>query len=200
MTNAKIHLQLGIPESQRKQAAQLFDHAFESKFSLAVRDPQKRLKLLEDSLMLRFAIVAIADQQLVGLAGFQTTQGSMTEGLTLRRMFQHLGIFQGAWALLVFSFFYREVSTPQELLMDGIAVEQSMRGQGIGTQLLNELKQYATQQGYSHICLDVIETNPRAKRLYERHGFVATKVKHFGYLRWLLGFGAATRMEYRVAS
>lgn len=67
--------------------------------------------------------------------------------------------------------------------MDGIAVKQDMRGKGIGTKLLDELKQYARDNGFSSIRLDVIDTNPAARRLYERQGFVLTRTGYFGYLR-----------------
>ena len=79
--------------------------------------------------------------------------------------------------------------------MDGIVVHPEMRGQGIGTRLLSELNAFACQEGYNKIRLDVIDTNPAARRFYERNGFVATKTEHFGYLRWLLGFGASTTMN-----
>ena len=69
-----------------------------------------------------------------------------------------------------------------------------MRGRGIGTQLFERLRAYASEHGYASIRLDVIDTNPGARRLYERLGFEATKTERFGYLRWLLGFGAATTM------
>ena len=81
-----------------------------------------------------------------------------------------------------------------QLLMDGIAVRQDARGRGIGTRLLDEFKAYGREHGYANIRLDVIDTNPGARRLYERLGFVATKTEHFEYLRWFLGFGASTTM------
>jgi hypothetical protein len=34
--------------------------------------------------------------------------------------------------------------------------------------------------------------------LYEREGFVSTKTEHFGYLRRILGYGAATTMVYEL--
>lgn len=84
-------------------------------------------------------------------------------------------------------------------MMDGITVHREMRGLGIGTRLLDEIKRYARENGYSSVRLDVIDTNPGARRLYEREGFVATKTEHFGYLRRILGFGAATTMVYKIA-
>lgn len=193
----EIHYQFGIPESLRNEAAQLYDEAFGAKFSVAVKNPQKRLSLIADSLAVPFAVVAIAEGKLVGLAGFQTPSGALTQDMTARKLFQHLGPLGGAWAATVFSLYERKLQK-SELLMDGIVVSQAMRGHGIGTRLLEELKQYASAQGFSHIRLDVIDTNPAAKRLYERQGFVPTRTEHFGYLRWFLGFGASTTMLFQV--
>ena len=193
----EIQYQLGIPDSLRKDAAQLYDEAFGEKFSVAVRNREKRLRLLADSLLLPFAVAAIANGRLVGLAGFQTPQGALTKGITSKKLFRQLGLLRGAWAAIIFSLYDRKPKQ-SELLMDGIAVKQEARGKGIGTGLLNELKQYARDNGYSQIRLDVIDTNPAARRLYDRQGFIATRTEHFGFLRKLLGFGASTTMVFQV--
>ncbi|MHC4457099.1 MAG: hypothetical protein ACYS0I_08400 [Planctomycetota bacterium] len=80
----EIQYQFGIPESLRNDAAQLYDEAFGAKFSVAVRNQRKRLLLLADSLLLPFSVAAIANGKLVGLAGFQTPQGALTKGITIR--------------------------------------------------------------------------------------------------------------------
>ena len=193
----EVHYQFGIPEPLRHDAAQLYDQAFGAKFSVVIRDKEKRQQLLSDSLLLPFSAVAIANGKLVGLAGFHTPQGSLTKGITARRLFQHLGPLGGAWAAIVFGLYERELKG-SELLMDGIAVSQEMRGHGIGTKLLDNLKRYACENGFSHIRLDVIDTNPAARRLYERQGFTPTRTEHFGCLRRLLGFGASTTMVFQV--
>ena len=40
----------------------------------------------------------------------------------------------------------------------------------------------------------MIETNPRARALYEREGFIATRTDRLGLLRYAFGFDAATTM------
>ena len=193
----EIHYQTGIPESLRDEAAKLYDEAFGAKFAVAVRNDEKRMLLLADSLILHFAVAAIENGILVGLAGFHTGEGSLTNGITMRRLVRHLGLLGGTRAALVFSLYDRK---PQEseLLMDGIAVKKDKRGMGIGTKLLDELKQYALENSYASIRLDVIDTNPAAKRFYKRHGFIPTHTEQFGYLRKFLGFGASTTMVLQV--
>jgi len=84
--------------------------------------------------------------------------------------------------------------------MDGISVSRPARNSGIGTKLINELKNYTCSEDYRSICLAVIGTNPAAKRLYERLGFVAAKTTKFRCWRWLLGFSAATTLECTIGS
>ena len=193
-----IQYQFGLPESLRTQAARLYDQAFGAKFSVAVKDRDQRIRLISSSMLLPYAVAAISDDQLVGLAGFQTPAGSLTKGINQQVLFKQLGLFNGVRAALVFSLFEREAKE-SELLMDGIAVSKEMRGHGIGTQLLGKLKEFAKEQEFTQIRLDVIDTNSAAKRLYERQGFEETGTEHFNYLRGLLGFGAATTMVYRVS-
>jgi ribosomal protein S18 acetylase RimI-like enzyme len=56
-----------------------------------------------------------------------------------------------------------------------LAVRPSHRGQGIGSQLLTQLLGEAAHR-YRAVSLSVSANNP-ARQLYERHGFIVTKVK-----------------------
>lgn len=59
-----------------------------------------------------------------------------------------------------------------------LAIDPECRGMGIGEQLVEHLMEQARANKRKKIELDVAETNPRAKKLYERIGFrLVTKVK-----------------------
>ena len=58
-----------------------------------------------------------------------------------------------------------------------VAVHPDARGLGVGTKLLNKVKEEAKELGCSKVTLEVREDNP-AKRLYEREGF------EYGEPRW----------------
>lgn len=81
--------------------------------------------------------------------------------------------------------------------MDGIAVAPDVRGRGVGGLLIEEVAAVAAEQDCREIRLDVIDTNPRARALYERRGFTAVRTEHTPYLRRLL-FGAVTTMHRPV--
>jgi GNAT superfamily N-acetyltransferase len=189
-TQTSVEIVHGIPEAMRSSAAALYDDAFGAKFAVAISSNTQRLALLADSLNLAFAFGATENNRLVGLAGYKTREGSFTDRMTYNALLKHAGLIRGNWAALVFSLYERSLTSGQ-LLMDGIVVDASRRGRGSGTRLLNELTIFAKLNEYNAVRLDVIDTNPNARRMYERNGFTATRTESFGCLRWLLGFGAS---------
>ncbi len=194
----KLVIRKGFPESYRQSAALLYDEAFRQKFSVAIHSDKKRLSLLQDCLNPEYAIVAIKNNDLVGIAGFHTKKGSLTRGITFRDLISRSGILKSVWAALVFSLYERKLK-PGELLMDGIAVQKEFRGKGIGSKLLDKIVKYAQENKYEKIRLDVIDTNPEARKLYERKGFEAVKTNKFPFLKLLLGFGSSISMVMDVA-
>ena len=82
--------------------------------------------------------------------------------------------------------------------MDGIFVSETARGQGVGTKLLNATKEKAISLGCSTVRLDVIDTNPRARSLYERQGFVAGNTNNIGFFSHIFGFQKSTTMVFQL--
>ena len=82
------------------------------------------------------------------------------------------------------------------LIMDGICVDSSERGLGVGTELLTAIKAEAVARGLAHVRLDVIDINPRARALYTREGFVAGTPQNIGPWRYLFGFSTSTPMTW----
>ncbi|MHC4451537.1 MAG: GNAT family N-acetyltransferase [Planctomycetota bacterium] len=54
-----------------------------------------------------------------------------------------------------------------------LAVDDAMRGRGVGSSLLDRVEERARQSGSSRFCLDVSAKNEGARRLYERRGMSA---------------------------
>ena len=197
MDTSECIFKRGLHERYRYSAASLYDQAFGQKFSVAVRSDKDRLSVLERCIEPEYAIVAITDSKLVGIAGFHTSKGSLTGNITYSNLVSQLGALKGSWAALIFSLYERK-PTSGELLMDGISVHSDYRGKGIGSKLLDEIVRYACENKYNRIRLDVIDINPRARKLYETKGFKAVNTDNFLYLRWLLGFSGSTTMEMVV--
>ena len=61
-----------------------------------------------------------------------------------------------------------------------LAVTPARWGEGTGTALLTALVDEADKRGYEEVLLEVRKDNPRARRLYLRHGFAEVGVRR-GY-------------------
>ena len=188
----------GFPEELRSEVAVLYDAAFGAKFGIAMPDTAIRLRVLAEAFDPSHCFVALRDGKVMGIAGFQTSRGTLISGIPLKLLRARLGFLGAMRAMVVLQLFQRGLS-PAELLMDGLSVSPRACGTGIGTKLLEHIKHYAAAEGYRAIRLDVINTNEGARRLYERLGFVATTTSHFGYLRWMLGFSAATTLKFDLS-
>lgn len=191
-----IEIRRGLPESQRQRAAELYWQAFRQKFIPIIRSDEKGLAILAEGFDPEMAIVALGEGRLIGLAGLQYG-GRQFNDLKLKSFVSQFGWLSGPLKLLLFALFLR-TQQDGELLMDGIVVDRAARGRGVGTKLLESVVDVAADLGFSSVRLDVVDTNPGARRLYERMGFQATKTKHLPFLRNLMGFSAATTMIRRI--
>ena len=61
------------------------------------------------------------------------------------------------------------------LYIDDICVDEAARGQHVGTAIFGAIKEYAKQEGFYNITLNVWELNPTARRFYESLGMIPLK-------------------------
>ena len=193
----RISLHHGLPASQRRRAARLYWQAFGGKLDKVMGPEPRALAFLERVMREDHAIAALDDDgRLLGLAGFKTPRGGFAGG-TSADMRAVYGTWGGTWRALILRLLQGEVDNDR-FLLDGICVEREMRSHGIGTALLAEICAEAIRRGYSAVRLDVIDSNWRARALYERLGFVAVSAHGIGALRHVFGFTAAITMVRRV--
>lgn len=62
------------------------------------------------------------------------------------------------------------------LYVDDICVDEAARGQHVGTALYEYVKEYAKENGFYNITLNVWEGNPGAKAFYEAMGLKPQKI------------------------
>ncbi|GGV55217.1 molybdopterin-guanine dinucleotide biosynthesis protein MobC [Streptomyces pilosus] len=178
--------------------AELYWDAFGRKLGPALNPADKAVPFIAAHLNTDRAVCALLDGRIVGLAGYQHGGRALTGGsaAAVLRAYGHL---RGLHRLLLLALFERRPA-PGQLVMDGIAVDPDLRGRGVGSLLIEEVAAVAAEQDCREIRLDVIDTNPRARALYERRGFTAVRTEHTPYLRGLLGFGAVTTMRRLVGT
>ncbi|WP_405680796.1 GNAT family N-acetyltransferase [Streptomyces sp. NBC_00868] len=188
----------GVPRGAEDQVAELYWEAFGRKLGAALNPAEHGRAFIARHLHHDRAVVALTPdgKRVVGVAGYQLGGRGLTGG-GVRDVLSSYGLFRGLPKLAVLALLER-TPEPGELVMDGIAVDPARRGAGIGSVLLTEIATVATEHGCSRMRLDVIDVNPRARALYERHGFNAVRTEQTPHLKGLMGFGAVTTMHRAV--
>ncbi|GIG61942.1 molybdopterin-guanine dinucleotide biosynthesis protein MobC [Longispora fulva] len=185
-----------LPAHAHHRAAELYWEAFGRKLGPALGPAERGVAFLAAHLHPDRAVAAMAGDRLVAVAGYRHGGRALLGGGPLD-VLRAYGPVRGLPRVALLALLERHAA-PGELVMDGIAVDPALRGQGIGSLLLDEVAAVARDLGHDRIRLDVIDANPRARALYERHGFVAGRTEATPYLRRLLGFGAVTTMRRKV--
>lgn len=117
-------------------------------------------------------VFAERSSQIVGMAsGYTSQQHERSTDEPLRRAAGHRMM-----RMTVFSVLGRGMKRFIKTVPDGdyyllaVAVDDELRGSGIGTTLLDHSEEAARASGCARIVLDVAENNPGARQLYERRG------------------------------
>lgn len=188
-----VDVQAGIPAGTEEKAAELYWEAFGAKLGRVMGPRDKALAYINRVLDPTHALSAVApDGTLLGVVGFKTNKSALVGG-TFEDMAAIYGAFGATWRGLLVSLLERDTEN-ERFLMDGIFVAPEARGQGVGSALLHAIMEEARTRGYASVRLDVIDTNPRARALYERHGFEPHNTSHLGVLKPVFRFGSATTM------
>ena len=190
-----IDIRFDIPIEFRKHAITLYFEAFEKKFT-KLMNLDEALNILTDLLNSEQSIYAVQDGRLVGFAGIQHGNKRLFKN-SLQPFIKHLGILRGLLVAFVLSLFDRPYKD-NELLMDGICIDKNMCGQGVGSLLLEEIYEIDKKNNYKTIRLDVVDTNPRARKLYEKIGFEPIISHQYPFTKKLMGFSASTTLVRKI--
>lgn len=188
----------GFPASQRAQAAALYWEAFGGKLGTVLGPENRALRFIAETLRPDHCFTATDPEgRLLGIAGFKSPEGAFVGNAPdgMRAVYGRIG---AAWRGVALWMLSHEVDN-HRFLVDGIAVTRSARGHGIGSALLRALCDEGRARGYGSIRLEVIDSNWRARALYERQGFMPLRTENLGLLRHVFGFAAATTMVRPLA-
>lgn len=62
------------------------------------------------------------------------------------------------------------------LYIDDLCVEESLRGSGVGTELYNHVLDFARNEGFYNVTLNVWSCNPSAQAFYEARGLTPYRI------------------------
>jgi ribosomal protein S18 acetylase RimI-like enzyme len=180
------------PQALADEIARLYFEAFKAKLGPIFGTPEHAARVFRRAIHPPMFIVALCDGQLCGVAAL-AYRGQHALEVKFKHLVAEYGWLRAVFKLALLMLLHYEPAS-DEVYLDTLVVDARFRGQGIGTLLLKEVEGLARQKGILSIRLDVVDTNPRAKALYERAGFtIETHVRVPGMDRFL-GFGGYTTM------
>lgn len=182
-----------LPEKFITNATKLYAETFESKFLKIIGDKDEVSKLFGTNVNLNRAIVAFTTDKLLGIAGLNF-DGKPFLDVQLEDFQEKFGYVKGSVKAIISDILFSRKPTEGELVMDGIVVVKESRGKGIGSELFARILEFANEKNFKQIRLDVIDENPRAKKLYESLGFETTKHENTRYLSDLIGVSGVSTM------
>jgi len=193
----RIEIRRGALEGERPAVAEVYWHAFAQKVEPYVGSRDAGLIIMAESFRLDRTILALRDGAVVGVAGldYGTTTFVSPSLVTCHRL---LGLRRGIGAYLGLRFFHGGKSAGQ-LRIDSLAVAPNERGSGVGRLLLHEVFALARERGFTSVILEVVDSNPRARNLYELLGFRSTAVYRYPWLTRRQGFTGHTVMVKELA-
>lgn len=185
-----IELMTPLPERHRARTGEIYYEAFRRKLQPLVGKPAETLRVLTSGINLKMALGAQVDGKLLGVAGLHSREGIFSR-VGWRDAVLNLGLLRGLYAWGVLNLFGAGAQCPPDhLRIAALAVAAEARGQGLGSHLLEAVFEKARQGGYRAVRLEVVDTNHKARQLYERIGFKA--IEHHSYpirTNWL-GFSS----------
>ncbi len=198
VSNDPIEVRQGLPERNRLRAAELYLEAFAPKLTPILRPLETGVALLAERLDGESALVAQRGGELLGVLGYQHDGRRFVE-IRLRDLGRSYGWLSASWRFALFALLHRSEG-PREIHIESVAVAAEARGQGIGTRLVEAAFDLARVRSCIAVTLDVVDTNPDARRFYERLGFAPVREDRLPFLRRLMGFSRATTMMRRLDS
>jgi ribosomal protein S18 acetylase RimI-like enzyme len=191
----EIRIERGLPEALRTPATHLYYEAFSAKMT-PIMDEESALAVFPGMINADQAIIALRDGEIVGMANLESDAGPAFH-LRLSEFRRAFGLLKGFYRYLLFKFL-TDAAPAGEVLVESLCVAAKARGQGVGTLLLEAVFAHARQHGYPTVRLEVVDTNPRARRLYERMGFRALRTRCYPFTGRWMGFSASTTMTREI--
>jgi len=164
----------GIPPELVAETAALLVDAFDQKVQheLRPRTPEQARRLAARSLTPDLGWVALAEDGIVlGVIGIGM-RGRRFSHMSYCMLAEEFGPLGAVWRWM-FAFFEQVFVRPRKLQwrIEVLAVAESARGKGVGTDLVRAVIDAAREAGMRSVRLEVVDVNDDALRLYERLGF-----------------------------
>jgi ribosomal protein S18 acetylase RimI-like enzyme len=191
-SNLSVRLLDHLPEGLADDSAALYLSALDDKLVPVYGGGSRARQALACGFNRHMCITAVEGDRLIGILGIQTATAKFMD-VTLNTLQPFYGTLGSLWRMALLAFLNHSPMA-NEACIDGLAVLPAYRGRGVGTGLIAALEAWATGQGLSVIRLEVVDTNPRAEKLYRHIGFEAVREQTVWPVGTLFGFRSSTVM------
>lgn len=176
-----LQIHHGLHPTQLQHAAQLYFETFRRQISPILGAEAKALSFLRQAINPQSVLTALHESEIVGLAGLQYA-GQQFLQLRLPLFTRHFGWLLGRIRFRQAILFEQPLPADQ-MCIDSLTVTPSMRGQGVGTWLLNAVVDFAGQKGCEAVHIHIPDTAPGLYHLCQRLGFVKTATYNWQFLK-----------------
>lgn len=203
LTMNQIELTSKLNLQQQEHVANLFYEAFPLKVKhlwFYAKTKEQAVELLTQSIRFEQGIYALRNGEVVGFLGYNVGKKAFMPAnyIAFRKVYSP---FLAIWRFVFYAFYLRFHLYKEDILhIDPIAVSENARGNGIGKLLLNKVEQIAKNKQIAKINLEVVDTNPSAKKLYEHFGYIIKKELKSGLFTVKAGFRKVTFMQKSLDS
>lgn len=187
-----------LNDIQKREVASLYYKAFPKKFHalwIFTKTETQAVAILYKSLRYKKGIYVLKEDKVLGFIGLEKGDGYFAplDYASFREAFHMPG---ASWRYLAYGIYrlFHGKTEADAIHIDPIVVSQQARGKGIGSRLLETTFRYGKALGKNKVILEVVDTNPMAKKLYERLGFRVVKEENISCLSRRTGFNKVYHM------
>lgn len=193
----KIEIIEDIGQKQKIEAANVLYEAFEKKINAFMKPKTKAIDAHIRAMQNERAFFVTYNNSIIGIAGLHYRGKNFIE-FDFSELNKTFNFLKSTLYYLAFKLMTPKIKE-DTLRIEVLAVDKKYRGQGIGSMLMGKIIDFAAESGFKKIVLEVVDTNPGARTLYERLGFEKIKtVKHYFFTR-RAGFSVEYIMSYNIA-
>lgn len=158
-----------LDESIKHEVSRVFIEGYYNELSFFAKDPERLANAFEDAFIAEVFYLALIDGQVVGMLACANNK-TRAMRLDPKKLRKALGFFAGSLAYLVLkNEFHRPFQYADDVAyIECVATGITARGQGVATALLNDVLRNLP---YTEYILEVVDTNEKAFRIYQKLGF-----------------------------
>jgi GNAT superfamily N-acetyltransferase len=176
-----LQIHQGLYPAHLQRAAQLYFDAFRRQVGPILGINEQAVAFIRQCINPQQALTAIFDGKLAGFAGLRYGGQTFLQ-LRLSQFVQHFGWLLGRIRFSQAALFEQPLQS-DELRIESIAVDPALRGQGVGTWLVNAVTDFAGEQGFRTVHINIPDTAPALFRLCRRLGFNYTSTQTWEFLK-----------------